>query len=72
MANAKRIYDSTIRPLPPKERLRLAALILDDLTRPGAEPIEFEDGWSEEDMRDLANYAVGEATKTYPESDELA
>jgi len=72
MASVKDIYDLTIRSLPPKERLRLAALILSDLTRPGAEPIEFEDSWSEEDLRELVTYTVAEAGKSYPEGGDLA
>jgi len=72
MATTKELYDSAVRPLPPAERLRLAALILSDLTRPDAEPVEFEDSWSDEDIRDLTTYAIAEAAKSYPESDDLA
>jgi hypothetical protein len=72
MSTTKEIYDSTVRPLPPKERLQLAALILSDLTGPGAEPLEFESNWNDEDIRDLTTYAVAEATKSYPESEDLA
>ncbi len=56
MATAEQVYDEDVRTLPPGERLRLAAMILRDLTqRPGT--IEFSDAWSEEDTRDVANYA---------------
>ena len=65
------IYDSAVWPLPPRERLQLAALILSDLTRPDAEPIEFEDSWTDEDVRDLTTYAIAKAAKSYPESDDL-
>jgi len=42
MTNAQELYASTVRHLPPAERLRLAALILDDLTQAAqgqAEPL---------------------------------
>jgi hypothetical protein len=32
MPTAQEVYENTIRPLPPAERLRLAALILEELT----------------------------------------
>jgi len=71
MPTTKELYDSSIRPLPPKERLNLAALILSDLTRPDAPEIEFEDNWSDEDMRALTKYSLSVAAQRYPEDDDL-
>lgn len=53
-ANPKQLYDDSIRALPAKERLQLAAMILDDL----ASAAEFDDTWTEEDMRDLAAFSL--------------
>lgn len=66
MSDVKESYDLSVRPLPPEERLRLAALILTDLTRPGAEPLEFKDNWSEIDVRDLAAHAAERSGERYP------
>jgi hypothetical protein len=52
--NAKDIYADTVRQLPPKERLRLAALILDEL----ASSVAFADAWSDQDMQDLAAFSL--------------
>jgi len=56
-ASAKEFYAKTIRSLAPKERLRLAAMILNDLTSL-KEEIDFSDSWSEEDLRDLTTFAL--------------
>lgn len=53
-ANPKQLYEESIRALPPKQRLQLAAMILDDL----ASAAEFDDAWTEEDMRDLAAFSL--------------
>jgi len=55
--NAKEFYDKTVRSLSPKERLRLAALILNDLTGTH-EGVEFSDSWSEEDVQDLTTFTL--------------
>jgi hypothetical protein len=56
-ANAKEFYAQTVRALSPKERLRLAAMILNDLTN-SKEQIDLADSWSEEDLQDLATFAL--------------
>jgi N utilization substance protein B len=56
-ASAKEFYAKTVRTLPPKERLRLAAMILNDLTS-STEGVELSDSWSDEDMKDLSTFAL--------------
>jgi len=56
-ANAKEFYAKTVRTLSPKERLRLAALILNDLTNSN-EQIDFSDAWTEKDVQDLTTFAL--------------
>jgi hypothetical protein len=56
-ANAKEFYAQTVRSLSPKERLRLAAMILNDLTN-SKEQIDFDDSWSEQDLQDLTTFAL--------------
>lgn len=53
----KQIYVETISHLSAKERLQLAALILEDL----AASREFDDSWSEQDLRDLAAFSLSVA-----------
>jgi len=69
MSTAQEIYISTIRNLPPAERLRLAALILDELTKSGEELADSSDIWSDEDMHDLAAFSLSHASASYPEEE---
>ena len=55
--NTKEFYAQTVRDLTPKERLRLAAMILNDLTN-SKEQIDFSGSWSEEDLQDLTTFAL--------------
>jgi len=48
----EQLYDSEIRRLPPDERLRLAARIINDLTTE-SEAVDDSDSWSDEDLRDF-------------------
>jgi hypothetical protein len=69
--SAKKLYQ-TARTLPPAEQLRLAALILGELTRLGGFPtFEESDGWSEDDQKDAAAFSLGYAESAYPEEEEL-
>lgn len=63
--NAEEIYADSIRQLPPNERLRLAALILDEL----AGSVAFADAWSDQDMQDLSAFSISHAN-TYQQDDE--
>lgn len=56
-ANAKEFYAQTVLSLSPKERLRLAAMILNDLTN-SKDQIDFSYSWSDEDVQDLTTFAL--------------
>jgi hypothetical protein len=46
------IYDRSIKPLPAADRLRLAALILNDI--PPQAVVDYSEEWSAEDFRDFS------------------
>ncbi len=72
MITANDIYASTVRELPPDERLRLAALILNDLAQQDVIRLEgYSDSWSEEDMRDATNFSSRYLETAYPEDKEV-
>lgn len=71
MFTAQELYFSTIKDLPPDERLRLAALILQDLTQTASTPQDAGDFWREEDVRDLIDYSLQHAATSYPEEEDL-
>jgi len=57
-ANAQDVHTANVRPLPPAERLRVAALILDELTWATPPSVDDSDAWSEEDIRDLTAFSL--------------
>lgn len=67
MPTAESVYQSNVAALPKSERLKLAALILDDLTASAGAVLDFSDSWSEEDVRDVTAYAAHYAAEVYGE-----
>jgi hypothetical protein len=51
MMNVKELYEQTIKTLPAAQRLRLAALILNDIAPPS--DVDDSDSWTEEDLQDF-------------------
>jgi hypothetical protein len=59
--SAKELYNTTIRKLTPLERLRLATMILDELTASQGAGLDISDEWSDEDIRDMAAFSLKHA-----------
>lgn len=55
--SAEELYLKQVQLLSPKERLRLAVMILNDLMA-ADEQIEFSDSWTEQDLQDLTAFAL--------------
>ncbi len=68
---AEEVFTTTVRGLPPNERLRLAALILDDFARSDLEVVQKSDSWSQQDRMDLTAFSLKNAAELYPEEEEL-
>ena len=68
---AQEVFAETVRTLSPRERLRLAALILQDLAQSEVSVVDQQDTWSEQDQRDLSAFSLRYAAECYPEDDEL-
>mgnify|MGYP001432944276 CR=1 FL=1 len=49
---AEDIYNQVIKALPPSQRLKLAALILNDI--PPQAVVDYSEAWSDEDVRDFS------------------
>ena len=69
--SAQEVFAETVRALPPTERLRLAALILQDLAQSEVAVVDSSDAWSEQDQSDLTTLSLRYAAKLYPEEDDL-
>ena len=65
-------YLTSIRPLPPGERLRLASLILDELTVSAGTTLDVQDSWSDEDTADLTAHSLNYADRSGYAEDENA
>ncbi len=70
-ATAQEVFERDVHNLPLSERLRLAALILQELTQSGVTVVQQSDAWSEEDQRDLAAFSLEHAGRLYPEDEHL-
>ncbi|HEY0762541.1 MAG TPA: hypothetical protein VGD61_09230 [Pyrinomonadaceae bacterium] len=54
---AKDVYNSSVKKLSQKERLRLATMILNDMVADD-EKIEYSDSWTSQDLKDLTAFAL--------------
>jgi hypothetical protein len=68
---AQEVFVETVRALPPTERLRLAALILQDLAQADMAVVDTGSVWSAQDQHDLTTFSLQYAAELYPEEDEL-
>ena len=68
---AQEVFTETVRALSPNERLRLAALILQDLAQAEVAVVDRSDTWNEQDQHDLTALTLQYATELYPEDEEL-
>jgi hypothetical protein len=68
---AQEVFTETVRALPPSERLRLAALILQELTQSEVAGVDRSDTWNEQDQHDLTTFSLQYAAELYPEEEEL-
>ncbi len=71
MITAQDVYAESVRDLPPPERLRLAAMILQDLLPPTTSAVDESDSWSDQDVSDLNAYALSHLAAVDPEGADL-
>ena len=67
MLNVQEAYTENVRTLTPSERLRVAALILAELTQAKLVGVDESSEWSEQDIRDLTAFSLSHAATLYPE-----
>jgi hypothetical protein len=71
LLTAQEVFTETVRVLPPTERLRLAALILQELAQTDMAVVDASSVWSEQDQRDVTAFSLQYAATLYPEEDEI-
>ena len=71
VTTAQKVFTEIVHALPPSERLRLAALILQDLTQFEVASVDSSNIWNEQDQSDLTTFSLQYAATLYPEDAEL-
>ena len=70
-STAQEVFVRDVRDLPLAERLRLASLILEEVTQSGVAIVEQSENWSEQDKQDIAAFSLEHASRTYPEVEDI-
>ena len=68
---AEEVFTETVQILPLSERLRLAALILQELARPEVAVVDRSDTWSDQDQADITAVSLRHAAEIYREEEDL-
>ena len=68
---AQEVFTDTVRALQPSERLRLAALILQELAQSEVAIVDRTDTWNTTDQQDLTATSLQYAAELYPEEEDL-
>ncbi len=66
----EQLYEQAVKPLPNADRLRLATLILNDISPQAV--TNYSDEWSEEDLREATRHSLQRAASSFGEEDENA
>lgn len=67
----KEIYQNIVATLPSSDRLRLAALILNDLTQQNVAVIDVSDTWTEQDQLELTSFSLQYVNNLFPDDEEM-
>lgn len=65
------IYQNIVATLPSRDRLRLAALILNDLTQPNLDVIDISDTWTKQDQLELTSFSLQYTNNLFPDEEEM-
>jgi hypothetical protein len=65
------IYQNIVTILPLSDRLRLAALILNDLTQQNIDVIDTSDTWTEQDQLELMSFSLQYANSLFLDDEEI-
>ncbi|MBE9092775.1 hypothetical protein [Tychonema sp. LEGE 07203] len=67
----REVYDRVISTLSPKDRLRLATLILNDLVQQNLSVVDESETWTEEDKLDVTAFSLQYATTIFSENEDI-
>ena len=67
---AVEVYNQVVKPLPPSERVKLATMILNDISPRAV--IDYSEEWSEEDIREFSEDSWRSMCRRLEEEEENA
>jgi hypothetical protein len=65
------IYQNIVATLPSSDRLRLAALILNNLTQQNVTVIDASNTWTEQDQLELTSFSLQYVNSLFPDDEEI-
>jgi hypothetical protein len=65
------IYQNIVGNFTVNDRLRLAALILNDLTQQNVAVIDASDTWTEQDQLEFTSFSLQYANSLFPDDEEI-
>ena len=65
------IYRNIVVNLPVRDRLRLTALILNDLAQQNVDIIDASNSWTEQDQLELTSFSLQYANSIFPDEEEM-
>jgi len=71
LTTVREVYDRVLSTLSPKDRLRLATLILNDLVQQNQSVVDESETWTEEDKLDVTAFSLQYAAALFPENEEM-
>lgn len=72
LATASDVYEQSVHQLTHTEKLKLAALILGEISAPNLQVLDISDSWSHEDELDFTAFSLSAAEGHYSEANEVA
>jgi len=69
MRTADEVYETSVRPMVTSEQLKLAARILNEISPTSS--IDYDDDWSDEDLRQVTEYTLRRFYEENPTDDDL-
>ena len=71
LTTVREVYDRVLSTLSPKDRLRLATLILNDLVQQNLSVVDESETWTEEDKLDIMTFSLQYAATIFSENEEI-
>lgn len=71
LTTVREVYDRVLSTLSPKDRLRLATLILNDLVQQNLSVVDESETWTEEDKLDITTFSLQYAATSFSENEEI-